>query len=179
MKTNPFPLLLSAIIFATSLGAFAQEKAAAPPIYVKASDTKELMSKDGQKVIVYGTTSGSGKSGSGMNFVNFDGAEFYLVTFKSDLTEFLQGEPADLYDGKRLAVTGVISIYKEKPQIKLTDPKMVQILEADTEFPPKADAEPAKKKPAPEAKKTETPETKPTPEEPKKKPPVDPKKYFK
>jgi hypothetical protein len=114
-----------------------------------------------------------------MNFVNFDGAEFYLVTFKSDLTEFLQGEPADLYDGKRLAVTGVISIYKEKPQIKLTDPKMVQILEADTEFPPKADAEPAKKKPAPEAKKTETPETKPTPEEPKKKPPVDPKKYFK
>ena len=49
MKTNPFPLLLSAIIFAISLGAVAQEKVASPPIYVKASDTKELMSKDGAK----------------------------------------------------------------------------------------------------------------------------------
>lgn len=179
MKTNLFTFLNSALILAISLSANAQENAVAPPIYLKVGDTEALMGKDGQKVVVYGTSSRSGKSGSGMNFVNFDGAEFSLVTFKSDLTEFPDGEPADVYDGKRLAVTGVISIYKDKPQIKLTDPKMVQILEADAEFPPKADAAPAKEAPAPDAKKSEAPETKPTPEEPKKKPPVDPKKYFK
>lgn len=172
---NTFRYLLLAI----ALPAFLQadEK---PAIYIDAKDTEELMAKDGQKVTVYGETTGSGKSSSGMNFVNFKGADFYLVTFKSDLDQFEDGEPADIYDGKRLAVTAVLSIYKEKPQIKLTSPDQVVILEDGVEFPPPgAEAEEEKPGEKKVGKKEEKVAEKPTEEEPKKKPPVDPKKYFK
>lgn len=156
----------------------AEEK---PAIYLAATETEELIAKDGQKVTVHGETTGSGKSSSGMNFVNFKGAEFYLVTFKSDLDQFEDGEPADLYDGKRIAVTAVISIYKEKPQIKLTSPDQVRILEEGEEFPPPATEETeAETKEAPKAEeKRDSPRETTEPEEPKRKPPVDAKKYFK
>jgi len=169
-------LLLSAI--AVPALTFADDAAT---IYLAADKTEELMAKDGQKITVYGVTHGSGKSSSGMNFVNFKGAEFYLVTFKSDVDEFEDGEPADIYDEKRLAVTGLVSIYKEKPQIKLTSPDQVRILEEGEEFPPpgaaKAGEERGEEKPMPKKAAEKSDEGKK--EEPKKKPPVDPKKYFK
>ena len=148
-------------------------------IYIEATNTDELIAKEGQRVTVYGVTARSGKSESGMNFVNFKDATFTLVTFKSDLSAFKEGEPADIFDEKRIAVRGVISIYKDKPQIKLTDPGWVEVLTEEEVFPPKMDSpEPAAKKkvsPEPKAKGKETPSQ----PEPKKKPPVDPKKYFK
>ncbi|NNE92550.1 MAG: hypothetical protein HKN23_12960 [Verrucomicrobiales bacterium] len=175
-----FPAVLAAsLVFAFS--SFAQEKSAdAAAVYVKASDTETLQSKDGQKVTVYGTTKESGKSKSGTNFVNFEGAEFYLITFKTDLGEFPDGEPADVFDGKRLAVTGVVSIYKDKPQFKLTDPDQVRILKPDEKFPPKQAlaAAPGKTGDSGDQKPVESPE-KPAEDEPKKKPPVDPKRFFK
>ena len=147
-------------------------------IYIAATETEELKAKDGQRVTVYGETSGAGKSSSGTNFVNFKEGEFYLVTFKTDLNLFPNGEPADLYDGKRIAVTGVMSIYRGKPQFKLTSPEQVRVLEADEEFPPKQ--EEMEEAPEPEAKPEATPETEPKPEEEaKRKPPVDPSEYFK
>ena len=48
-------------------------------IYLAANETKALEAKEGQKVTVHGTTKGSGKSSSGTNFVNFEGADFYLA----------------------------------------------------------------------------------------------------
>ena len=176
MNTLRLLLLLSAIaVPVVSLG----DDAAV--IYVAAGQTEELMAKDGQKITVYGETSGSGKSSSGMNFVNFKGAEFYLVTFKSDVDEFEDGEPADAYDEKRVAVTGVVSIYKEKPQIKLTSPDQVRILEEGEEFPPPSAAKVEEKKgeEKPMPKKAEAKRDDGKKEEPKKKPPVDPKRYFK
>ena len=172
MKTFPWLPGLLAALAATC--AHADSSA----IYIAATETEELKAKDGQTVTVYGETSGAGKSSSGTNFVNFEGGEFYLVTFKTDLNLFPDGEPADLYDGKRLAVTGVMSIYQGKPQFKLTSPEQVRILEADEEFPPKQ--EEMKETPKPEAKPEAAPETEPKPEEePKRKPPVDPSEYFK
>ena len=147
-------------------------------MYKRQTETEELKAKDGQRVTVYGETSGAGKSSSGTNFVNFKEGEFYLVTFKTDLNLFPNGEPADLYDGKRIAVTGVMSIYRGKPQFKLTSPEQVRVLEADEEFPPKQ--EEMEEAPEPEAKPEATPETEPKPEEEaKRKPPVDPSEYFK
>ncbi len=144
-----------------------------------ATDTEALMAKDGQKVIVWGETAKSGKSNSGTNFVNFKDADFYLVTFRSDLKPFGDAEPADAYDGKRLVVTGVVSVYQDKPQFKLTDPEQVEILGEDEPWPkPMVKAEPetatAEKSPA-----KATAEKPATEEEPKKKPPVDASKYFK
>lgn len=159
--------------FAT-LPAIAQDK-----LYIAANETESLVAKEGQKVVVYGETKGSGKSASGTNFVNFKDAVFFLVTFKSDLGQFSEGEPAEIYEGKRVAVEGAISIYQGKPQIKLSDPKQITVLAPDAVFPPEtaAKAEPAEtgkpamEKPAPgEIPATETP---------KRKPPVDPSEYFK
>lgn len=180
LLTRPIAIVLAAsLLILVSPSVQAEETIPSEfPIFA-ATDTEALMAKDGQKIIVYGETEGSGKSGSGTNFVNFKGAEFYLITFKSDLREFKDGEPADLYDGKRLAVTGVVSVYQDKPQIKLTDPEGVKILAEDEPWPaPQKKAETASttsgdegKKPAAAAPATE--------EAPKKKPPVDASKYFK
>ncbi|MCB1232546.1 MAG: hypothetical protein KDN19_20025 [Verrucomicrobiae bacterium] len=174
---------LSVLLATTAFGvmsAFSADEAT-PSQYpiLAATDTEALMAKDGQKVIVWGETTGSGKSGSGTNFVNFKGAEFYLITFKSDLKPFGDAEPSDAYDGKRLAVTGVVSVYKGKPQIKLTEPDQVRVLAEDEPWPkPMTKAETA-------AAATEEPASKSTAEKPaaeeapKKKPPVDASKYFK
>lgn len=153
---------------------------AAFPI-LAATETEALKAKEGQKVVVFGETARSGRSKSGTHFVNFKEAEFYLIAFKTDLAAFgPTGEPAVAYDGKRLAVTGVVTLYQGKPQIKLTSPDQVRVLAADEPWPrapapaPATSSAPATtgpEKPAPTAAKA--------PEEPKKKPPVDAKLYFK
>lgn len=102
---------------------------------LSASATDDLKAKEGQKVIVYGESARSGKSQSGINFVNFKEAQFTLVTFKNELKHFKDGEPADVYEGKRLAVTGVISVYNKKPQIKLSDPAQVRVLAEGEPWP--------------------------------------------
>jgi len=148
-------------------------------IYLAATATKELIGKEGQIVVVFGETGGSSKSASGTNFVNFSDADFVLVTFKSDLDQFIDGEPHEIYNEKRIAVKGPISIYKDNPQIKLTTPDQVTILEKGAEFPPKA-AVMEKPKVAAKAKPTATKsEEKPAPEPEKRKPPVDAKEFFK
>jgi len=170
---NPRPLS-AALAFVLTLPALAQDK-----LYLAATETAALVAKEGQKVVVHGETRGSGKSASGTNFVNFKDAEFFLVTFKSDLGQFPDGEPADAYEGKRLAVEGAISIYQGKPQIKLTDPKQVTVLAPDAVFPPPAETkvEPAAPSNPPMVKPS--PEDAPAAEAPKRKPPVDPSEYFK
>lgn len=148
-------------------------------IYLPADATDDLIAKEGQIIVVHGETERSAKVASGTNFVNFKGADFFLVTFKSDLDQFPDGEPHALYDGKRVAVEGPISIYKDKPQIKLTSPAQITILEPNAEFPPKADKM-EKPEAATEAKPTEKkPEKKSEPEPGKRKPPVDASEFFK
>lgn len=177
LLSSPFALLL-AFLPATLPGAESDGQDDRYPI-LAATDTGALKAKDGQKVVVWGTTEGSGKSQSGTNFVNFEGAQFYLITFKSDLDPFQDAEPADAYDKKRLVVTGVVSVYKDKPQIKLTHPDQVQILKEDEAWPqtPAPDSDDSDSATA--AEKTPSKTETATPEEPKKKPPVDPKLYFK
>ncbi|MEM6280409.1 MAG: hypothetical protein AAF733_13085 [Verrucomicrobiota bacterium] len=172
MKTLSF-LTFAVMALATSL---LGEEA---KIYLASTDTEALIAKEGQIVVVYGESDRSGKSGAGMNFVNFKGSEFVAITFISDLDQFPDGEPADVYDGKRLAVEGPISIYQDKPQIKLTSPDQVTVLEADAVFPPEGavteEAAPVEKK---SDEVMETPEDTPDELEPNKKPPVDASEFF-
>jgi hypothetical protein len=172
MKSFPSSLALLALL--AHVAASGEDK-----LYLAAGDTGALLAKEGQKVIVHGEAMGSKKSASGTNFVNFKDATFFLVTFKSDLSQFSEGEPSDLYEGKRLAVEGAVSIYQGKPQIKLTDPKQVTILAADAVFPPPAETKPETATPAKVKTEKPAPETAPAPETPKRKPPVDPSEYFK
>jgi hypothetical protein len=147
---------------------------------LRAGDTEDLLKKDGQKVTVIGKCDRTEKSSGGTNFVNFENSEFSLVTFKSDLGPFTAGEPADIYEGKHLSVSGVIEIYKDAPQIKLLDPKQVRISDQAFQVP-----DPEMKPASPTDGDSETsaadePDTdKPADEEEKPKPPVDPRKYFK
>ncbi|MEM9016903.1 MAG: hypothetical protein AAGC68_07800 [Verrucomicrobiota bacterium] len=169
------PRLLLLASFALTLSYADESK-----IYLEAGATKKLIAKEGQKIVVHGFTKNSSRGTTGANFVNFGDSEFYLVTFKSDLEQFPDGEPVDLLDGKRIAVEGVIAIYQDKPQIKLTSLDQVTILEEDAVFPPVLEKESA---PAtaekPMAKEKPAPEKEKEPEEPKRKPPVDPKEFFK
>ncbi len=141
-----------------------------------ASDTESILAKTGQKITVRGIVSTAEKSKSGTTFIRFKDGEFYLVTFKSDLKAFRDNEPADLYKGEYLAVTGVISIYKNKPQMKLTHPGMVQIINEDGPAPAPGkvtERKTSKSKPvAKTSKHTVSGKT-------KKIPPIDPKNYFK
>lgn len=171
---KPFPFSLALLAFLAHAAASGDEK-----LYLAASDTEGLLAKEGQKVIVHGEVMGSKKSASGTNFVNFKDATFFLVTFKSDLPQFPEGEPTDLFEGKRLAVEGAVSIYQGKPQIKLTDPKQVTLLAPDAVFPPPAEAKPEPAAPTKVMAEKPAPESAPVPETPKRKPPVDPSEYFK
>lgn len=148
-------------------------------IYLEATKTAELIAKEGQKIVVHGVTTGSGKSASGTNFVNFKEAEFFLVTFKTDLVQFKEGEPHLIYDGKRLAVEGTISVYQGKPQIKLTSPDQIIVLKPDAVFPPPAKTEMKDTGPDETKTKEPVPSDKPATETPVRKPPVDPSEYFK
>jgi len=157
-----------------------------------ASETEALIQKEGQKVTVIGKCERTGKSRGGTNFVNFVDGDFTLVTFKSDLGPFSEGEPADIYKGKHLSVTGVIEIYKDAPQIKLIDPEQVTASDEPFEMPD-ADSETktdelaaaeAAKKAGMDAKAAADGEAKKdgepaADEKGKPKPPVDPRKYFK
>ncbi len=174
MKNSAFALLL--LLCLTTIPPFPPSQAADSPPTFKASDTQSLIAKNGQKVSVFGTVSSVRKSNSGTNFINFENSDFYLVTFDSDLIAFENGAPADLYQGKRLAVTGVISLYQGKAQIKLNHPDMVKIITADTALPkPKKAQNPKQPKTQPQNIATD----KAPPEKKKKTTPVDSKKYFK
>jgi len=155
--------------------AVAAEETDTSPVF-KSSDTRSIIAKEGQKITVRGLVSSVRKSNGGTNFINFDTSEFYLITFKSDLNTFVDGEPADLYQGKHLAVTGVVSVYKNKPQMKLLHPDMVRIINADEPLPAtknKKKRDTSKNKIVPETSKKNKSEKK------KNNSPVDPKKYFK
>lgn len=170
-----FRILILAGFFLTRSKAAGEEQ-----IYLEASRTGDLIAKEGQRIIVHGETEGSEKSASGTNFVNFKGAEFFLVTFKSDLKQFKEGEPHVIFEGKRLAVEGTISIHQGKPQIKLTEPGQITTLAPDAVFPPPVPSKEKPESPDTEIRKAKagTPAT-PVAEEPKRKPPVDPSEYFK
>ena len=145
------------------------------PVF-KASDTESILAKTGQKITVKGSVSTARKSKSGTNFISFKDSEFYLVTFKSDLNAFKDGEPADLYQKKHLAVTGVISVYKNKPQMKLLRPDMVKIISKE-----ELTIRPEKKKKRESLSRSTVAKISQKSNADKKKrfPPVDPKKYFK
>lgn len=167
-------ILLSSCLLFTALPLPTQATEELPTF--KASDTNAIVAKSGQKITVRGTVSEVRKSRSGTNFINFENSEFYLVTFKSDLPAFEKGEPSDLYRGKHLAVTGVISIYKGKAQMKLNHPDMVKIINAEDPMPKPKSKTTSQKKTATPVKKSKPGDTL---TKAKKKAPVDAKKYFK
>jgi len=172
------PVACVLVHWATSAPAQQDEE----PVIVAVTEMERLVELEGTVVTVYGEVSRTGESESGMNFVNFADTEFVLVTFASDVAQqFPDGEPHEIYRDKRLAVTGPIAIFRDNPQIKLTDPSMVRVLAPDEVFPPESEksVEVAVAETGDSGGEDEEPEAiEPEPEE-KPGPPVDWKLYFK
>ncbi len=134
---------------------------------------------EGKVVKVRGLVERTGKSrGSGINFLNFPGGQFTAVVFAKSLKHFPDGEPADLFEGKLVEVSGAVTMYEGKPQIVLERPAQIVVLDPETRKPPPEPGDPA---PPPEPDKPEpgaaddTGGPAPEVEDPEK---VDPRLYF-
>ena len=146
--------------------AIAQEEEAALVFHVTEID--KIRAAKGKKATVRGKVVRAGRSkNTGTNFLNFEVADFTVVTFGRDLKNFTKGEPADVYKDKFVEVTGEIAFYKENPQIVLKSPDQIKISE---EKPP-----PAKEEPESKQKETGPDGAAKKEDKPKK---VDPRKYF-
>ncbi|NLF70240.1 MAG: hypothetical protein GX575_14470 [Candidatus Anammoximicrobium sp.] len=100
----------------------------APPARVAAHDVQALRTLVGQAVTVSGRVSGTGVSGSsGHQFLNFDNREFSVICFADDLDRFTAGQPAELYKGRDIEITGVLERYRDKLQIRLREPSQIKL----------------------------------------------------
>lgn len=96
---------------------------------VKATNTVELRQLVGQEVTAYGKVESTGKSSSGHQFLNFYGKQLSVFCGKDDVAKFKGGKPADRYKTKEIEVTGKLSLFKGKLQLKLTTPDNIRLLE--------------------------------------------------
>jgi DNA/RNA endonuclease YhcR with UshA esterase domain len=116
-----------------------------------AKQIDDIRAAVGKQIKVRGLIERTGKSkGTGMNFLNFSGGELTVVVFGRSLRNFPKGEPAELFKGKLVEVTGKLEFYKEKPQIVLEHPSEITLLDQQKGEPVKV----AEQKSAPALEKT-------------------------
>ena len=115
------------LILVTAAALFGQStaKQAAPP-RVRAGDTATLGRHVGKTVTVYGHVARTGKSSSGINFLNFGGAELTIVCLAADAAKFKDGLPADVYRDADIEVTGEVERFRGKLQVRLTAPAHIR-----------------------------------------------------
>lgn len=118
------PVLLAACL---CLG---QESSAPAAAAIRANNVVILRQRLGKEVTVTGNVARTGKSSSGHQFLNFQSSELTAVCFGEDVKKFKDGHPADLYDGKQIRVTGKLSLYKGKLQLRFREPSQIQVAKA-------------------------------------------------
>lgn len=132
MTTSPmnFAKLILAWTLFTFIAVEAKE-AAAPP-RVAANHAAQLKKMIGKTATVHGKVSGTSVSKSGIHFLNLVSSDLVVVCFRENASQFPAGGPAKLFKGKEVEVTGSIALYKNKPQIKITSPKQIQLARSNT-----------------------------------------------
>ncbi|MEM7013727.1 MAG: OB-fold nucleic acid binding domain-containing protein, partial [Verrucomicrobiota bacterium] len=135
------------ILFALPVLMWAQDD---KPEIVAATEVDALKAKTGETLTVRGFIDRTGRSGSGINFLNFKDSTFVAVVFGQHVAKFEDGAPAEIFDEKWVEITGEIEIYKENPQIKVEDPKQIKIIEAPKSEPTAAASAAADPDPTPE-----------------------------
>jgi hypothetical protein len=135
-------LLLLLAFCLLSFRIFSKEEAGKPQ-RVKANNAVALRDLVGKKATVYGKIESTGKSSSGHQFLNFYGKQVSIFCPKTDLPKFKDGAPADLFNNKDIEVTGTLTRYKNKLQIKLTDPAQIKRLDPNS---PSSNVKPIKLK---------------------------------
>jgi DNA/RNA endonuclease YhcR with UshA esterase domain len=108
----------------------AEDKAAKP---VTPAEAAKLVDKKCTVVMEIASTGKAGK----LLFLNSeknyrDKKNFTLVIEKNNLAKFKKAkidDPAAHFKGKKVQVTGTVTLYQEKPQIKIEDPAQIKIVE--------------------------------------------------
>lgn len=129
MRIRLNALLLLLLVAGSFVQGVAAKEEAAKTTRIKASNVIELRENASQRVTVYGRIESTGAASSGHNFLNFSGKQVAVFCHKNDVAKFKEGKPAEVYKGKDVEVTGILSLYQNKLQLKLTDPAHIKIID--------------------------------------------------
>ncbi len=138
-RCSTWAIGILATIFVVCPRAIAEPK---PPILPADAGMPVIDWKDARKfvdraVIVQGKIAETGQTAS-ICFLNFDaGRTFTAIVRKPHWSKFSQ-PPGTLYAGKIVRIRGVISEYRGKPQIEVTSPDQIVILEKEEPLSPVA-----------------------------------------
>jgi len=132
MRALRFSLTLVSLGFCSQLVA---EPAFGPNEALPELDWSQADQAVGKVALISGEVVGVGNAGR-ISFINFDTGRppgFTGVIFGSSIDNF--PEPLEeTYQGKKVQIRGMVTTYRDKPQISITHPDQIEIL---TELPPK------------------------------------------
>ena len=118
---------------------------AAPPVSLASKDKEALKAAIGQNAIVRGKVVKTTNYQEKIAFIDLEGG-FTVVCFKKSFSKFPEA-PDKMYAQKTIEVTGKITEHKEKPQIEITAPDQVKIVETPPPAPAPTPAVPETKGP--------------------------------
>ncbi len=99
---------------------------------VKAQNATIDTSMVGKHLTVCGHVERVGQSKTSMiTFINFNEKDspYTGVIYAKDTVNFTEYKPMDFLEGKNICITGVVTLYKGKPQIEITTPKQIEVKE--------------------------------------------------
>lgn len=119
---------------------------AEPPIIPPEAGLPVIDWKDAGKfvdkpVVVQGKIVLTKKSGQ-ICFLNFDAARSFTAIVREPSWKRFSQPPERMYDQKIVRIRGVISEYGGKPQIEISSPEQVTILEKEEPIPPRQEVKP-------------------------------------
>jgi endonuclease/exonuclease/phosphatase family metal-dependent hydrolase len=124
--------IVIALSLVTATSCVAEDPAIGPDEGVKHISWTDAANAVGETAYVSGTIVSTGKAGDRIAFLNFDRERppaFVAVIF-SDHWDKFPGDPTELYKDKIVEIRGTIGLHKGKPQIVVTRPEQIKVLDA-------------------------------------------------
>lgn len=125
MSRRVLSLAVLVFLFFSSVHFSLAKEQPAPP-RIKANKLLELRKHVGQPITAFGKVDRTNTSRSGNHFLNMEGKVLTVICFPDDVKKFTKGKPADTYKNKTIEVTGKLTEYKGKLQLKLTSPNNIK-----------------------------------------------------
>jgi len=129
------------MLFAFVLVARADPPIIPPEAGLPVIDWKDAGKYVDKSVVVQGKIVLTKKSGA-MCFLNFAAARSFTAIVREESFKRFPEPPERMYDQKIVRIRGVISEYKGKPQIEVSHPEQVVILEKEEPIPPAKEVKP-------------------------------------
>jgi len=102
---------------------------------IAAQNVATLRAHLGEVVTATGRIDRTGKSRSGLQFLNFAGSELTVVCLPGDAANFPTA-PVDLFQHKDVEVTGEVELFQGRLQIRIREPAQVRLLDPDARGQP-------------------------------------------